>query len=656
MKKSPIFTFGVSTWLCLATLPASALPRERVSIDDNWQFTKGDPNGDSTGLIYDVRPEVKDSKDDKAADTEPTAAEKITATNRVVLKPWILPAGNAFINDPAKRHIRPETDVATNVVYTQSGFDDSAWQRVNLPHDWAIAGPFNTGWGKGVGGGMGRLPSPGIGWYRKQIDIPVGDAGKSIFLDVDGAMSYAMVWLNGHLVGGWPYGYASWWLDLTPYIVPGGVNQLSIRLDNPPDSSRWYPGGGLYRNVWLTKTLPVHVGQWGTYLTTPEVSLGRATVHLKVTVDNDSKQAANISVATQIYALNLKGEKAGSIVAKIPAVNLQIAPGESGVAEGTGTIKKPKLWGPPPTQQPNRYVAVTTVSRDGQVVDRYETRFGIREVRFDPDKGIIVNDEHIQLRGVNQHHDLGALGTAFNLRAAQRQLEMLHDMGCNAIRMSHNPPAPELLELADQMGFLVLDEIFDCWERKKTPLDFHLIFPDWSEPDLRALIRRDRNHPSVFLWSIGNEVGEQFTGEDGAKVAQRLRDIAHEEDGTRPATSAMNYAKANMSLPAVVDVIGLNYQGEGIRDSLPPGETKGIRTPPQYPAFHAAFTNKVILSTETAAALSSRGEYLFPVSDSISAPVKDGAGGDPKRQQVSGYELYAADFGSAADKVFAAQD
>ena len=257
---------------------------------------------------------------------------------------------------------------------------------------------------------------------------------------------------------------------------------------------------------------------------------------------------------------------------------------------------------------------------------------------------------------MNQHHDLGALGAAYNHRAAQRQLEILRELGCNAVRMSHNQPAPELLELTDAMGLLVVDEIFDCWERKKTPLDFHLIFPDWSEPDLRAFIRRDRNHPSVILWSIGNEVGEQYTGADGATVAQRLHDFAKEEDPTRPTTTAMNFAKADMPLPAVVDVISLNYQGEGIRDTPAHAELKGIRTPPQYPAFRAAFPNKVILSSETAAALSSRGEYLFPVHDAISAPVKDGLGGDAKRQHVSAYELHAADFGSSADKVFAAQD
>jgi beta-galactosidase len=631
---------------------AADAPRARISINDNWRFTKGDPNGDSTGLIYDVRPEVKDKKDDKAADAEPTEAERMAATNRVALKPWILPTANKFNKEPAKRHARPEETVATNVPYTQFHFDDSSWQKINLPHDWAIAGPFNTG-GNGVGGGMGRLPSPGIGWYRKQLDIPASDAGKSIFLDVDGAMSYAMVWLNGHLVGGWPYGYASWRLNLTPYIVPGGQNQLAIRLDNPSDSARWYPGGGIYRNVWLTKTQPIHIGQWGTQLTTSEVSSERATLNLKVTVDNDSSRPANIRVVTEIVALDERGQPVGKPLAKLVPVDLQIAPGKTAVADGGTTITNPKLWGPPPTQRPNCYVAITTVSEAGNIVDRYETRFGIREVRFDPDQGILVNGERIRLQGVNQHHDLGALGVAFNVRAAQRQLEILQQMGVNAVRMSHNPPAPELLELTDAMGLLVVDEIFDCWERKKTPLDFYLIFPEWHEPDLRALIRRDRNHPSVFLWSVGNEVGEQYTGEAGAKVAKELCAIAHDEDPTRPTTTAMNFAKSDMPLPASVDVIGLNYQGEGIRQDPEFNGTDRIRTPPQYPNFHTKFPDKVIISTETASAFSSRGVYLFPVSPQVSAPVRDGRGGDSKIHQVSAYELHAVDFGSTADKVFA---
>jgi beta-galactosidase len=288
---------------------------------------------------------------------------------------------------------------------------------------------------------------------------------------------------------------------------------------------------------------------------------------------------------------------------------------------------------------------VTALSRGGRVVDRYETRFGIRSIRFDADQGVFVNDERIPLYGVNLHHDLGALGGAFNYRAAERQLESVQEMGANAVRLAHNPPAPELLELTDRLGLLVLDEIFDVWKRKKTPLDFHLIFPDWYEQDLRAFVRRDRNHPSVFLWSVGNEVGEQYTGEDGANLARQLRAIAREEDPTRPSMSAMNWAKPDMPLPGALDVIALNYQGSGIRS-----------LPGNFPGFHANYPGKVILTSENAAAVSTRGEYQFPVPGVISAQVRPGVGGDPKTGHVSAYELFTADFGSTADRAWAAQD
>ncbi|WP_114778522.1 beta-galactosidase GalB [Botryobacter ruber] len=631
---------------------ANRTARERILINDGWKFYKYNSAADADSLIYDLRPEVKEDNDARPADARPTEAVAVAAT-KAVLKPWILPTGNAFLKDPANRYTRPEGNPGNNFPFVQSGFNDGAWEKVDLPHDWAIEGPFYKGWNTEIGGGMGRLPVHGVAWYRRKLEIPASDAGKSVFLDVDGAMSYAMVWLNGQLVGGWPNGYTSWRVDLTPYIKPGGQNQLAIRLDNPPSSSRWYPGAGIYRNVWLTKTNPVHVGQWGTVVTTSKVSKAAATVDLKVTVDNDATSDQNIEVATEIYALDANGKKAGKPVAKIHPAKAAVKAKNSETISGSVTIPNPKLWGPPPTQTPNRYVAVTTVAVQGKPLDVYETPFGIRDLRFDAEKGIFVNGERIYIQGVNQHHDLGALGAAFNERAAERQLEMLRDMGCNAIRMAHNPPAPELLELTDRMGFLVVDEQFDAWELKKPPLDFHLIFPDWHEQDLRALVRRDRNHPSVIMWSFGNEVGEQYTDEEGAKVARRLNAIVKEEDTTRPTTVSMNYAKPHMPLPAVVDIISLNYQGEGIRDAPAYAGLKGIRTSPLYPAFHDKFPDKVILSSENAAAISSRGEYLFPVTDGISSPVKEGLGGDPKSIQVSAYELYSVDFGSSADKVFA---
>jgi beta-galactosidase len=645
--------FGVQS--LVARQNSGSFVRERISIDDDWRFFRYDSISKADDLMYDVRPEVTDRNDNKVDDSKPTKAVKIESSQQV-LKPWILPSGNNFIEDPGKQHIRPEGNPGGDFPFVRADFDDTSWEQVNLPHDWAIKEPFEKGLNAEVGGGMGRLPGNGVAWYRKKLDIPASDAGKSIFLDIDGAMSYAMVWLNGKLVGGWPYGRNSWRLNLTPFAEPGGMNQLAIRLDNPNNSSRWYPGGGIYRNVWLVKTNPGHVAQSGTFIQTKNVSKTSATINLEVTIDNDSQTEVTVEVSTEIYAWNSDLRKSGKAVARFSTQNAKIPSGKNAKLESSAVIENPKLWGPPPAQQPNLYLAETTVLQNGKPMDIFQTRFGVRSLDFDPDKGLLVNGEHVLIKGVNQHHDLGALGAAFNTRAAERQLEVLREMGCNAIRMAHNPPAPELLELTDKMGFLVIDEIFDSWELKKTPLDFHLIFPDWYEPDTRAFVRRDRNCPSVMIWSFGNEVGEQYTGEAGAAVAQKLHDMVREEDPTRPTTTAMNYAKPDMPLPKIVEVIGLNYQGEGIRDAAAYANLQGIKTSPQYPAFHEKFPDKMIVSTETASALSTRGTYLFPVVRDISAPVQDGLGGNPKTQNVSSYELYTAPFGASADKVFASQD
>jgi beta-galactosidase len=465
-----------------------------------------------------------------------------------------------------------------------------------------------------------------------------------------------MVLINGNLVGGWPYGYNSFQLNLTPYLKPGGDNQLAIRLDNPANSARWYPGGGLYRNVWLTKLAPVHVAQWGTFIHTKNVSAAAATVELAVTMENNSTTDQRYDLATEVFTINEKTGKAGNKVAVFPRTTNSIPAGRKIQTNNSVIIKKPLLWGPVPLQKPNLYLAVTRVYANGKVIDEYETRFGIRTLNLDPEKGLLVNGNPVRIQGVNQHHDLGALGAAFNTRAAERQLELLRELGCNAIRLSHNPPAPELLALTDSMGFLVIDEIFDSWERKKTPHDFHLIFPDWYEPDTRSFIRRDKNHPSIIAWSFGNEVGEQYTGDTGAAVARKLADIVHDEDSTRPVTASMNYAKPDMPFPAALDLLCLNYQGEGIRDAPAYAHLKGIRTSPLYPAFHSKFPNKMIVSSETASALSSRGTYIFPVYDGISAPVSDSTGGDPINKFVSAYELYTAAFGASPDKVFSSQD
>ncbi len=649
------FLFYASAW----TRPREKEPlrqtRQILNLNEGWRFFKYASSSEADTLIYDVRPDFGGFNDGGPADARPTEAEGIRA-DRLALKHWILPTGNAFIKDPAGRYFRPEGEPGADFPFVQAGFDDGSWEVVNLPHDWAIRGPFRLGHDPEVGGGMGRLPSPGVAWYRKKLDIPASDAGRSVFLDVDGAMSHAMVWVNGFLAGGWPYGYSSWRLDLTPYIIPGGENQIAIRLDNPPASSRWYPGGGLYRNVRLVKTDQVHVGHWGVVVTTPEVSTESGVVRVAVSVDNDSNEDAEVEVLTSLYPMTGAGRRTGSPAAALDPLKTKVPAGSSARVEGTVSLGNPSLWGPPPSQRPNRYAAVTVIRSNGRLSDEVETAFGVRSVRFDADSGLIVNGERIPIRGVNEHHDLGALGAAFNVRAAERKLEMLRDMGCNAIRMSHNPPAPELLDLTDEMGFLVMDEAFDCWERKKTPLDFHLVFPEWHEQDIRAMVRRDRNHPSVIMWSVGNEVGEQYTGAEGAAIAKRLLEMVKEEDPTRDVTAAMNWAKPDMPLPAELDVISLNYQGEGIRQSPEFEGTDRIRTAPQYPSFHSAFPDKAVLSSETASCFSSRGVYLFPVTDRIGDIVRDGRGGDSRTRHVSDYGLNAVDFGASPDKVFASLD
>src|SRR5215469_8199637 len=301
------FRAGLTAILFALLLVAGAMAaaaRERISIDDNWRFTRGDPTNCTVSLLYDVREQkmvrrLAEAEADGNSNFGQTSTNESVNAPAKVIKPWILPTGNEFIKDLSRRFARPEGNPGDAVSYVQSDFDDSSWQVVNLPHDWAITGPFTHS----GGGGMGRLPTAGVGWYRKKLNISAEDKGKSIFLDVGGAMSYSTVWLNGKMVGGWPYGYQSWRVDLTPYVKPGGDNELVVRLDNPPNSSRWYPGAGIYRNVWLTKTAAVHVGQWGTYVTTPEVSANRAKVSLNISIDNDGKKATDVQVETRVFEI-----------------------------------------------------------------------------------------------------------------------------------------------------------------------------------------------------------------------------------------------------------------------------------------------------------------------------------------------------------------
>jgi beta-galactosidase len=571
-------------FVCASPATAEPSPRECLSIDQDWRFTKDDPADSAGQLDYG---KVKSIVEMTGQDLQDPA--------------------------PAQQAL-PEPIDATlgeNISYTQTNFDDGSWRQLNLPHDWGIEGPFKQEYF----GGTGKLPYWGIGWYRHHFDVPASDAGKRIFINIDGAMSQSMVWINGRFVGGWPYGYTSYQLELTPYLNFGGSNVLAIRLNNPNASSRWYPGGGIYRNVWLVKTSPIHVVNNGTYLTTPSISADRASIDLKVSVDNQSSTSANVSMKTQVYELKADDTRGSTVIAETPpGPPFTIPASTRQVNEVTLTITKPKLWD---VTNPNRYVAVTTVMQDGSPVDEYETPFGIRTIKFDPNTGFYLNDQHVQINGVCDHSDLGSLGMAVNTRALQRQIEILKDMGCNAIRTSHNPPAPELLALCDKMGILVMDEAFDCWTVGKNPNDYHSFFKDWHSKDLRAEIRRDRNHPCVILWSIGNEVSEQGWG---AKIAQELTDIVHSEDLTRPTTAACDYPQAGFNgFQKSLDVFGYNYKYRS------------------YESFHKENPDQPLFGSETASCLSSRGEYFFPLRN------------DKVDFQVSSYDLSAPGWASPPD-------
>ena len=475
-----------------------------------------------------------------------------------------------------------------------------------MPHDWGIEGPFKQEYP----GETGKLPWWGVAWYRKHFDVPATDAGRRCYLDLDGAMSYAAVWCNGHFVGGWPYGYTSWRVDLTPFLQPGGSNVLAIRLDNPKDSSRWYPGGGIYRHVWLEKTAPVHVAHWGSYVTTPEISDERALVTVSTTLDNSSDVEAALVVQTELFESGPDGHPTGGPVASGKAAHVSVKAGASQIAYEQATILNPKRWD---TSRPNLYVAVTTITQDQKPVDRCETPFGVRTILFTADNGFLLNGKRVFLQGVCDHHDLGALGSALNDRALQRQLEILQGMGCNAIRTSHNPPAPELLALCDRLGILVMDEAFDMWAIPKKPNGYSLLFNDWHDRDLRALVRRDRNHPSVILWSIGNEIPEQSRPQ-GPAMAAELSGAVRAEDYSRPTTYACSDTRGGYNgYQKSVDVFGFNYR------------------PAEYVRFRAANPTIPIFGSETASTVSSRGEYFFPPTGQGSSSMWD--------FQVTSYDL-----------------
>lgn len=491
-------------------------------------------------------------------------------------------------------------------------YNDESWQKLDLPHDWGITGPFRSD----LTGETGKLPWKGIGWYRKYFTVPAADAGKQIFVDFDGAMAYAKIWLNGKYVGTWPYGYNSFRMDLTPYIKPGQKNTIAVRLDTESWDSRWYPGGGIYRHVWLVKTNPVHVGHWGTYVTTPKITAKSATVKLAVTIDNSTKKNVIAKVHTVLFELDANNTprlKAGATKESIIGVKA----GESAVLESQATVANPKRWD---IKSPNRYVAQTSISVNGKEVDRYNTPFGIRTIAFTARNGFLLNGKRVEIKGTCNHHDLGALGTAINTSGLKRQLKMLQDMGCNSLRTSHNTPAPELLELADQMGFLVWDEAFDTWKIGKKKNDYNTIFDQWHEKDLKAMVHRDRNHPSVFIWSIGNEVPDQRN----VPLTKELADIVRAEDPTRPVSNGYNDPDGGREVGAAVamDVMGVNYffSKQATWDADP------------------RYKDMPTVGSETSSCVSSRGEYFF--------------GEEYKNWQISSYDMAHPGWGCTPDEQF----
>ena len=454
-----------------------------------------------------------------------------------------------------------------------AAFDDSAWRKLDVPHDWGIEGPFRDD----LPGDTGKLPWRGIGWYRKHFTLPAADQGKRIFIDFDGAMANAKVWLNGQYVGTWPYGYNAFRLELTPFVKFGGENTLAVRLDTVRWGSRWYPGAGIYRNVWLVRTSPVHVGHWGVFVTTPSITEEKGEVKLAVTVDNQGEKAATATVRADIYEIGnntdvgflptynaparvwhsyvlfVSSRELGKKVASSAAVEKSIDAGGSATVDLAASVLQPRLWD---LDRPKRYLACIAVVVDGKVVDAHDQPFGFRTIEFTPRDGFRLNGRRVPLQGTCNHHDLALRARRSNIRALERQLEILKEMGCNALRTSHNPPAPELLDLADRMGFVVMVEAFDCWQSGKTANDYSRLFAAWHKRDLQAMVRRERNHPSVIMWSIGNEIYEQ----DGPKFSKMLRDIVHAEDPTRPVTAGCNNAWAAINgFQTGVDVFGLNY-------------------------------------------------------------------------------------------------
>lgn len=516
----------------------------------------------------------------------------------------------------------------------QPGYDDDDWQTVRIPHDWAILGHFDMNIdaqsvlvvedGDTIPrlrtGRTGALPIFGVGWYRKVLPVTGSDKNKRVFIEFDGAMSLAQVYLNGRYVGEWPYGYTSFGFELTDFLSYDSENVLAVRLENKPESSRWYSGAGLYRNVRLVKTSKTHIPQWGTFITTPLISNKVANVNIQTTVHGNNNETATVKLTTEIF--NKAGER-------VSTISTRQKMSENMTFNQNTKIKNPLLWD---MHTPHLYTAISRVYVNNILQDEYTTSFGCRSIRFDKDKGFFLNDQHVKLKGVCLHHDLGPIGAAVNLRATERQIQIMKEMGANSIRTAHNPPSPELVQLCDSLGILLQIEAFDEWKDGKNNNGYHRYFDEWAEKDLRNMIRRDRNHPSVIMWSIGNEVREQRSATSGKEITAFLAGICREEDPTRPVTAGFNlHTNAiNNGLADYLDLVGFNYKPNDY-----------LNKKKQYPHF-------TIYGSETASTVSSRGEYKFPAKEVRSPWYSD--------YQVSSYDMEYPGWASTPDTEFVMQD
>ncbi len=458
-------------------------------------------------------------------------------------------------------------------------FDDSQWSTIRLPHDWAIAGPFDPN----EDGFAGKLPWKGVGWYRKEfaLDQP---KGSRIYLDFDGVMAFPKVYINGQLAGEWDYGYTSFRVDATDYVNLNGKNLVAVRADTTNHGTRWYPGAGIYRKVMLEVCDPVHIAQWGVFATTPEITDDSAIIEIAVRIDNHTPAEVPGKVTFSIT------DQAGTEVAS-GSVNGGITEGETELKKSL-TIANPRRWD---IDHPHLYTLKTEVDLDGKVIDSQSTPFGIRTIEFTADDGFHLNGRRVQLQGVNLHHDLGPLGAAFSTRAMERQLEIMKSMGVNALRTSHNPPAPEVLDLCDRMGILVWDECFDKWNKTADRVHGKPSLREHGDRHIRSMVMRDRNHPSIIIWSIGNEIPDDEEGVNPERI-KMMADLVREYDTTRPITIGSSFPQhVEQGIYDALDVVGWNY----------------LR---RYERHRELMPKKPILYSESASTLSTRGYYALPLA------------------------------------------